>query len=277
MHVHVLFLVLTVEIFLTRQQIARETNRGFFRSTNCPSPRFMQQVHRVLFGHPIFCRLAIVISSGRVFSAPSSAFSCESLCVCSFFLLLLSITSPVSIISFSICFWHSSERFPPCSQPGQRAVLPTFSRTFLFGFFRCDFISVHSSLDRDTTNDSLALPRTAPFGFHGSPVQILRDARSHDISPASRFTTRRLFIAVGVRNEILSVCWYIPTNTALIHRSFTMTSSASSSLNRHTSQIAPRAGTLFVCRSGVRNRSGIQEQCRTTQAFFLWPAQTSVS
>ena len=153
--------------------------------------------------------------------------------VCVFvFTASVSITSPVSIVSFSICFWHSSERFPSCSLPGQRAVLPTFSRTFLLRFFCRDFISVHTSLDRDTTDDSLAVPRTAPFEFLGSPMQILREARSHDLSPASRFTARRLFIAVGVRNEIPSVRW--STNTALIHRSFTMTSSASSSLNRHT-------------------------------------------
>ena len=203
MHVHVLFLFLTVGIFLTTPLNRSSDQSRAFRSTNCQSPRFVQQVYRVLFGHPILGWIVIVIASGRVFSGPSGAFPCESLCVCVFvFTASVSITSPVSIISFSICFCHSSERFPLWFKPGQRAVLPTFSRTFLLRFFpswfhicplvtrswhnerrlRCRGLLRLGSTDHQCRFSEMLDPMT----FHQPVVSQLGAS----------------FIAVGIRNEI---------------------------------------------------------------------------
>ena len=205
-------------------------NRAFFAQPT------VHLLHRVLFGHPILGWFVIVISSGRFFSGPSGPFPCESLCVCvRFYCFCVNYITRIYhlFLDLSLSFFGKVSALLPTRTTCCPADL--LKNVPLEVFFRRDFISVHSSVDRDTTNDSLALPRTAPFGFHGSPMQILSDARSHDLSPASRFTTRRLFIVVGVRNEISSFRWCFPTNTGLIHRSFTMTSSAASSLNRHTS------------------------------------------
>ena len=131
-------------------------NRAFFAQPT------VHLLHRVLFGHPILGWFVIVISSGRFFSGPSGPFPCESLCVF-VFTASVSITSPVSIISFSICLCHSSERFPPCSQPGQRAVLPTFSRTFLLRFFSV----VISYL---STRQSIVTQRTTLLRCRGLPL-----------------------------------------------------------------------------------------------------------
>ena len=100
--VHVLVLVFTVGICLTTPLNGSLDQSRVFRSINCQSPRFVQQVHRVLFGHPILGRLVIVISSGRVFQDPEVLFR-ASRCVCVFVSTSsVSMTSPVSLVSFSM-------------------------------------------------------------------------------------------------------------------------------------------------------------------------------
>ena len=81
MHVHILFLVSTVGMFLITTLHRSSDQSRAFRSTNCQSPRFVQQVYRVLFGHPILGRFVIVVSSGRFFQDPQVLFR-ASRCVC---------------------------------------------------------------------------------------------------------------------------------------------------------------------------------------------------